>query len=238
MAAQDERRFVDTPRWNVGFGADPWFQRTFPSKWPQRAAKVVAVVVVVGLVCFLLGLGIGQAVAAPARDQTSSRCVDMHQEPCRRAAARWAAERFREGRMGHANHRAAWFFRHPRVAKRTIHRMVRHKLARIRSRGTAGRTLRLARYYTGRLWRGSTCDGQGTYSPYSYGFDLCEFAGPSPMTTKQQLQTGGMLVLCGAGVALGWWNGAGAALIAVGATTCGWSLWLGMDPAGERPVPV
>jgi len=239
MASQDKRPYVDTPHWNVGLGVDPWFQRSFRAKWPQRAAKVLTVVVAVGLVCFLLGLGIGRAAAAPPEDRAHpSRCVDMHQEPCRRGAARWAARSFQRGRMGHADHRTAWFFRHPRVAKREIHRMVTRRIARMRDRGTAGRSLRSARYYTARLWGGSTCDGQGSYSPYSYGFDVCEYAGPSPMTTKQQIQNAGTLVLCGAGVALGWWNGAGAAVVAVGASTCGWSLWLGMDAAHERPVPV
>ena len=240
MASQDKRRFVDTPHWNVGFGTDSWFQRRFRTKWPQRAAKVVSVVVVVGLVCFLLGLGIGKAAAAPTPsgpETHPARCVDMHQEPCRRGAARWAARTFRHGRMGHANHRAAWFFRSPAVAKRAIHRMVERKLARVHARSHARRTLRSARYYTGRLWRASTCDGQGSYSPYSYGFDVCEFAGPSPLTTKRQIQTGGMLALCGAAVALGWWNGAGAAVIAVGASSCGWNLWLGMD-AADRAVAV
>jgi hypothetical protein len=261
MATQGKRPFVDSPRWNVGFGTDPWFQRRFRSKWPQRAAKVVVVVMVVGLVCFLLGLGVGRAAAeagappatpgahagrpapaarpAPGGPGTGSRCVDMDQLPCRRVAARWAARKFRHHRMGHANHPTAWFFRHPRVAKRTIHRMVRHRLARIRARGTAARSLRSARYYTRVLWHGATCDGQGSYSPYSYGFDVCSYAGPSPMTTKQQIQTAGALALCGAGVALGWWNGAGAALVAVGASSCGWGLWLGMDAAGgDRAAPV
>jgi hypothetical protein len=251
MAAQDKRPFVDSPHWNVGLGADPWFARTFRSKWRQRVAKLVAVVAVVGLVCFLLGLGVGKAVAAPAPAATGgaagrvaaerhihpSRCVDMHQEPCRRVAARWAARSFRHGRMGHANHRSAWFFRRPAVAKRVIHRMVERRLARSHVPDARGSTLRSARYYTAKLWRGSSCDGQGSYSPYSYGFDVCEYAGPSPLTTKRQLQTAGTLALCGAGVALGWWNGAGAAVIAVGATSCGWGLWLGMD-AADRPAPV
>ena len=245
MASLDKRPYVDTEHWNVGFGVDPWFQRRFRGKWRQRGAKLVTIVVVIGLVCFLLGLGIGKAVAAPvpgpvgSGDHTgpAARCVDMHQEPCRRAASRWAARSFRHGRMGHANHRTAWFFRHPAAAKRTIHRMVKHRISRIRARGTAARGLRSARYYTAKLWRGSTCDGQGVYSPYSYGFDVCNYAGPSPMTTKQQLQNGGTLALCGAGVALGWLSGAGLAVVAVGAASCGWGLWLGMDAGSDRPAP-
>jgi hypothetical protein len=253
MEQREKRPYVDTPHWNVGFGTDAWFQRTFGSKWSQRGAKLIAVVVVVSLLSFGLGVGIGKATAAPVPSGASvpagadadgaarrpaaapaQRCVDMQQEPCRRSAARWAARKFRHGRMGHANHRTAWFFEHPHRAKRTIRRMIKRRIARARARGTASRSLRSVGYYTRKVWHGSTCDGQGSYSPYSYGFDLCEYAGPSPLTTKEQLQTAGSLFLCGTGVALGWWAGAGAVVVSVGASSCGWNMWLGMDSARDR----
>ena len=123
MARKDRQPYVDTPRWNIGFGTDAWFQRTFGAKWSQRGAKLVAVVVVVSVLCFALGVGIGKATAAGAATATAGtagtarsarsagtgsagaapatgdgvdaraqaplrRCVDMHQEPCRRAAAK------------------------------------------------------------------------------------------------------------------------------------------------------
>ncbi|MQW77674.1 hypothetical protein GHK92_17520 [Nocardioides sp. dk4132] len=50
-------------RWSIGRHLDPWFDARFESTWSRRLAKVVAVVVVVGLGSYLLGVGLGRAAS-------------------------------------------------------------------------------------------------------------------------------------------------------------------------------
>ena len=50
-------------RWSVGRHLDPWFDARFESTWGRRAAKLLAVVLVVGVVSYLIGAGLGRAAS-------------------------------------------------------------------------------------------------------------------------------------------------------------------------------
>jgi hypothetical protein len=227
---QRDESFVDGRSWSTGRHFEPFFRDHFRSKWSQRAVKVIAIVVVVGLIAFGLGWGVGKASAAPVQgSQPHAReCVDPQQDPCPPPDT-FALNKFKNGKMGNANHATPWFFTNDAEVKEVIKNKIERKLGRIAARNPS-RAARMesAQTYVNRLWSSADCDGQGSYNPYAWGFDVCNFAGPSPLSTKQQVQQSGALVLCGAGVAFAWADGAGVYVLGLMGTTCAWSFWLGL----------
>jgi hypothetical protein len=230
----EKQPFVDSPRWSTGRHTDPWFQRRFHTKWSQRVAKAVAIVAVVGIVCTALAMGLDRASAveptAPAAGRqvfVDRQCVMPGGDPCP-PPARFARDKFRHGKMGHANHPTKWLFKNPRAVKAVIRHKIERRLARVVARHPHARVMSVD-HYMHALWSDNQCEGQGSYQPYSYGFDVCNFAGPSPLTTKEQVQQSGAVVLCGAGVAMAWADGAGIYALGLMGTTCAWSFWMGFD---------
>jgi hypothetical protein len=214
--------------WSAGRHLDPWFEQRFGSTWAQRIAKTIAVVVVVGLVAFLFGWGLNKAVAAEPQSSTRA-CVTPEQNPCP-PPAKFAARKYRHGKMGYATHSAAWFFHGDRAVKQVIKHKIQHRLERIAATHPARRqSLRSASFYLHQLWDGAKCDGHGSYNPYAWGFDICNYAGPSPLTVKEQVQSSGALIICGGGVAFAWADGAGVYVLGLMGTSCTWAFWMGFD---------
>lgn len=113
--------------------AEPWFRRTFPHK----ATRLIAKVLIVGLVFSAIGLAGGfllnratgvdaGAVGAESSEAQQTPTCSTDRTACRAAAA---AKKFRQGEF----HRSSGFrpgkvFKAPKVAKRIIVRKIERKL--------------------------------------------------------------------------------------------------------------
>lgn len=203
---------------------EPWFQRRFTITWQRLIAKFVIVGLVCATVGFTFGLTVDKAAGAePASGGPSYRCVTHDGDPC---PAPYAAKKFRHHKMGRVHGvNPARVWKHPAAAKRVWIR----KIKRARAHGrvsTAYRGMTAAQIYKNAM-SDATCAGHGTYSPYSYGFDVCTIQGPETKLTTKDIQNTGAVIFCGGGVALGAVTSeVGGWMIGWGAASCMWGAWI------------
>lgn len=198
---------------------EPWFQRRFTTTWQRIIAKLVIVGVVCAAAGFAFGLTFDKAVGA----EPSYRCATSHTAPC---AAKYAARKFRHHKMGHVNGVSpARLWRHPAAAKRVWIRKIQHARANGRV-STAYRGMSAAQIYRSTM-KNATCAGHGSYSPYSYGYDVCTIQGSETRMTTKDIQNTGAVIFCGTGVALGAITSeVGGWMVGLGAANCMWGAWI------------
>lgn len=230
-------------------------ERSEPTRWsfrsnPKRAIITLIVVTVLALVIGGLGgWAFNRASAAPAEGhRTVARCMEMDGQACPSPTARdrRAAKKWRAGRIHHAsgfNPRRA--FVRPVVARRVwvnkITRTLRHANARQQSAvhrrldvdGTKCTDRQCAFELYGQMVRDAGCvdAGQAAY-PIDPG--TCKYPDSARRLTKDDIQNGGMVILCGGSVAIGAATstatfGTTAFIAAWGATACGWAFWTVVD---------
>ncbi len=202
----------------------------------QSLKTWLCVIVVIGLVCAAAGYvfrtGLDAAFGAvPANASVHQhRCVNMHQDPCP-PPDKWAAKKFRHGKMGRVHgfneHR---LFKNPRTARKVIIRKIDRALSRHHARPMyRGKALSAAGVYE-HLRASASCTGHGSYSPYSYGFDLCYFDGPK--VTTDDIKNMGTTIFCvggaGLGIALAPETASASAWLVAGwgASACAWGAWI------------
>lgn len=230
------------------------------SKGRTRRFWLWAIVVIV--VMALLGAGWGllseralglEAPAGTVPEEVQPALSERSEACCSADVMRWArkaAKKFRAGKI-HRDHgmRPGDIYRAPGKARRIwinkIHRwIVTHPghLRTLSPRTVAGRSCQPVDYcYAAGVYddavQDSTCV-TGSYPAATQG--ACDRAPwrNGPGLTKKQVQVGGALVLCGAGVAMSVVTappsgGSSVALTAfLGAATCGWAFWASVDGGG------
>lgn len=205
------------------------------------------------LLCVAVGTGWGllseKALGAEPSTRAAARpicIVDGEHVECQTAARR-KVNQFKDGRLGRASGiRVRAVFRQPAVAKEQWVNKITWKLRhnprqaapfREKYAGKVARTCDrcLAYEMYGKMVRDANCTGKGAVSSRARSW-ACKYAtsGPGPELTKQQIQNGGAVILCGGAVAIGVASSTATAgttsFIALwGAVSCGWSFWMAID---------
>lgn len=206
---------------------EPWFQRHFTTTWKRLTAKIVIVVLVCGLAGAAYGLITSRAMGAEPARNFAQRCVgpDGDERAC---PAQFAVTKFKHGKMGKVHGvKASRVWKHPAAARKVWIRKIDRKLSR--SRPAFARGMSAAQLYRQAMSTAS-CVGHGSYSPYSYGFDVCTIQGPETRITTEDIQKTGAVIFCGGGVVIGAVTSeVGGWVIAFGAASCAWSAWMSMS---------
>jgi hypothetical protein len=206
----------------------------------------VTFIVLIALLGILGGAYVNRATSAPARPSSSTttamRCVSDAGMAC---SIRHNVRAFKRGDLGRIKgykSRVDDLYRHPRAAKRVFIRKIKRAIVRRNSRLiAAGVSPRVTTSAARSLYRqsiaSSSCMGAGNYPAWATKKGTCSSAPPSgPGLTKRQVQVGGAVALCGAGVVLGVVTApatAGASVYyvaGVGGLGCLWGFWSQVDP--------
>jgi len=186
--------------------ADPWFHRHFKHK----ATRIVAKLVVVGLVFFAIGYGtstlIGKASAAQPSTYGGYSCDPEPATPCGTAEAKWHVEKFKDGKMGRVHgFRQANFYRNVKrvraawvqVLIRQVKRFNAHhvhdyhyKGHRVDVSGASGRVIAarddgsISPYeFYGMAVDNTTCVGTTAYPAWRTGTNYCSHTGIRSVNT-------------------------------------------------------
>jgi hypothetical protein len=247
MMNDEKTEFKDNQKW-WGMGRlDPVFESHFPSKWPQRIAKLVAVAVamIVGVTLVIVVIGaIFDAGHSKRADESntpagfsqtgsgvSARCVLNGQEVSCDPKV-YAVNKFKAGKMGRASgFTPSRVFTNPTNAKAAFVAKIQTAMNRA-SRAMSTRQRKAAfphtaTWYYNNAMANASCGGYRPYSPYTSGINVCSLSGPRNKLTKNDIQKMGAATFCGGSVAFGAvTGGTGYFITGWGAASCMWGLWM------------
>jgi hypothetical protein len=115
-----------------------WFS-SIENPRTRRVVQIIAWLVVTALFGYIVGTVVDKAVGAEPR--RPAECVNMHQQPCRTAAAKFAVRKFKRHKMGHTAATERTLFEHPRAARKAMIRKIGHALDRHARRDPAARAV-------------------------------------------------------------------------------------------------